>query len=138
MKPVFRILMIVVAVVLGAFWYVHWSRTRAMNSGEVFVREQSSNRTTRPNQEMAENEADGAGPSAFQSQDGVATLPASDTISRNPPNGIVVAHPGRYQLYRQGDITWRLDTNSGDACVLFATETQWRKTLVYDHGCGGH
>ena len=29
-----------------------------------------------------------------------------------------------------------MDTTSGKACVLFATEAMWRKPLVYDHGCG--
>jgi hypothetical protein len=134
MKPIFRILMIVAAVAVSAVWYVHWSRTRALNSGEVFVREDSGDRSS-PNQsahpqEMADNS------DSSRSQD-VATLPGSDTLSRNPPNGIVVPHPGKYQLYRQGDITWRMDTNSGDACILLATEAQWHKTLVYDHGCGG-
>jgi hypothetical protein len=140
MKPIFRILMIVAAVAVSAVWYVHWSRTRALNSGEVFVREdsgdksrpESANQPSHP-QEMADNRGD-----TSSSQDNVATIPTSDTINRNPPNGVVVARPGRYQLYRQGDITWRMDTNSGDACILFATQAQWHKTLVYDHGCGSH
>ncbi len=130
--------MIVAAVAVSAVWYVHWSRTRALNSGEVFVREDSGDKsrpesTNQPahSQEMADNRGD-----VSRSQDNVETIPTSDTISRNPPNGIIVARPGRYQLYRQGDITWRMDTNSGDACILFATEAQWHKTLVYDHGCG--
>jgi hypothetical protein len=42
---------------------------------------------------------------------------------------------GKYQLYRQGDITWRLNTDTGWACVLFATDAQWRKARVYQQGC---
>jgi len=42
---------------------------------------------------------------------------------------------GKYQLYRQGDITWRLNTETGWACVLFATDAQWHKTRVYQNGC---
>jgi hypothetical protein len=137
MKPIFRILMIVAAVAVSAVWYVHWSKTRALNSGDVFVREDSgdksrpgsANQSAHP-QEMADNS------DSSRAQDNVATIPTSDTISRNPPNGIIIPRPGQYQLYRQGDITWRMDTNSGDACILLATEAQWHKTVVYDHGCG--
>ena len=135
MKPIARIVMIVVAVVVGAAWYVHWSRNRALNSGDVFVRDgdktrpetpESGNQSAHP-QEMADN---GAGASGS-----AANLPASDTLRRNPPNGVVQARPGRYQLYRQGDITWRMDTDTGESCVLLATQAQWSKTIVYDHGC---
>ncbi len=65
-----------------------------------------------------------------------ATIPPGDTISPNPPNGEVFAGKGRYQLYRQGNITWRLDTDTGRACVLFATDEEWRKPKVYRTGCG--
>jgi hypothetical protein len=71
-----------------------------------------------------------------QTQSPVYTLPATESLSRNPPNRTVLAGTGRFELYRQGDITWRMDTASGKACVLFATEAMWRKPLVYDHGCG--
>jgi hypothetical protein len=59
----------------------------------------------------------------------------TDTIKPNPPNGMVFAGSGRFQVYRQGDLTWRLDTDSGQACVLFATNEEWRKPQVYQHGC---
>jgi hypothetical protein len=148
MKPIIRMVAIVVVVIVGTVWYVHWSKNRALNSGDVFVRDQAGDKAkletpattpARPAQpqEVADNGAEGAGASSrLQSQEPVATLPASDTISRNPPNGLIVAGAGRFQLYRQGDITWRMDTSTGAACVLFATEAQWRKTLVYEHGCG--
>jgi hypothetical protein len=65
-----------------------------------------------------------------------AAIPASDTIRRNPPNGQIFAGSGRFQLYRQGDITWRLDTQTGHACILFATDAQWSQARVFGHGCG--
>lgn len=65
-----------------------------------------------------------------------ANVPAGDTISPNPPNGMVFAGSGRYQLYRQGNITWRLDTETGRSCVIFATDEEWRKPRVYRAGCG--
>ena len=65
-----------------------------------------------------------------------ATVPGSDTISPNPPNGMVFSGSGRYQLYRQGNITWRLDTETGRSCVIFATDEEWKKPRVYKAGCG--
>ena len=63
-------------------------------------------------------------------------VPETDSISPNPPNGMTFAGSGRYQLYRQGNITWRLDTESGRTCILFATDEEWRKPKVYKAGCG--
>lgn len=72
-----------------------------------------------------------------QSQQPVTgAAPASDTISPNPPNGMTFSGSGRYQLYRQGNITWRLDTETGRSCVVFATDDEWRKPRVYYAGCG--
>ena len=65
-----------------------------------------------------------------------ATAPGSDTISPNPPNGMAFAGSGRYQLYRQGNLTWRLDTETGRSCVIFATDEEWKKPRVYKAGCG--
>jgi hypothetical protein len=42
---------------------------------------------------------------------------------------------GKYQWYRQGDITWRIDTANGDTCIDFATMEQWARPIVYSHGC---
>jgi hypothetical protein len=43
---------------------------------------------------------------------------------------------GKYQLYRQGNITWRVDTETGKSCILFATDEEWKKPTVYRAGCG--
>ena len=67
-----------------------------------------------------------------------ATAPNTDTIGPNPTNGMTFAGSGRYQLYRQGNITWRLDTETGLSCVIFATDEEWRKPRVYKAGCGRH
>lgn len=69
-------------------------------------------------------------------QPATGTVPATDTISPNPPNGMTFSGSGRYQLYRQGNITWRLDTETGRSCVIFATDEEWRKPRVYRTGCG--
>jgi hypothetical protein len=66
-------------------------------------------------------------------QDGTS---AGDTISPNPPNGMVFEGKGKYQLYRQGNLTWRLNTETGQSCILFATDDEWKKPKVYRAGCG--
>jgi hypothetical protein len=149
MGRIFGILAILIAVGLGASWYVHRARIRALNSGDVFVREQSSD-TVKPaapsgapaNQPAPPPEiatTNGAPAPAAQPQTQASlTVPASDTIPRNPPNGAVFAGAGKYQLYRQGDITWRVDTETGAACILFATDAQWSRVRVYQHGCGSN
>ena len=63
--------------------------------------------------------------------------PAADSVAPNPPNGMTFGGSGHYQLYRQGDLTWRLNTDTGDTCVIFATDEEWHKPKVYKAGCRG-
>ena len=65
----------------------------------------------------------------------VAAVPVTDTIPPNPPNGMIFSGSGPFQLYRQGNLTWRVDTGSGRSCILFATDAEWRKPRVYQRGC---
>jgi hypothetical protein len=65
-------------------------------------------------------------------------LPVADSIAPNPPNGTAFAGSGQYQWYRQGNLTWRVDTQSGTNCIAFATDEEWRKPRVRAHGCGNH
>lgn len=166
MRRIFWILIIIMIVATGgSAWFLHRAKVRALNSGNVHARDQSGSRTglqtagtqtagkqtsgtqtsgteatgtvipgqtARPGQTGADKPAQAAVPV----EDGLAPPPASDSIRRNPPDGRVFAGSGKYQIYRQGDITWRLNTETGAACVLFATEAEWRKTQVYRHGCG--
>ncbi|SDF35796.1 hypothetical protein [Terriglobus roseus] len=64
-----------------------------------------------------------------------AATPATDSISANPTNGMAFTGSGKYQVYRQGNLTWRVDTETGRTCILFATMEEWRKPIVYQHGC---
>jgi len=64
-----------------------------------------------------------------------AGLPVTDSIPRDPPIGMAFGGSGKYQWYRQGDITWRIDTVNGAACIDFATMDQWARPIVYSHGC---
>jgi hypothetical protein len=65
-----------------------------------------------------------------------AGLPASDTESPNAPNGMRFGGSGNYQWYRQGNLTWRIDTATGRSCIIYATMEEWRKEIVMSHGCG--
>jgi hypothetical protein len=142
MKRIFGIVAIMIALALATTWYMHRAKTRAMNSGQVFVLTQPGEPARpltpsvqpAPTQEIVSN-AGVQGP-GISSQQPVTALRTSDTISRNPPNGALFSGSGKYQLYRQGDITWRLDTETGEACILLATDAQWSKTRVFRHGCG--
>jgi hypothetical protein len=64
-----------------------------------------------------------------------AALPDSDSIAPNPPNGTVFTGTGPYTWYRQGNITWRVDSVTGSSCIAFATMEEWQKRIVYTHGC---
>lgn len=59
----------------------------------------------------------------------------TDSQSPNAPNGMAFAGTGRFQVYRQGNLTWRVNTETGSTCILFATNEEWRKPIVYHHGC---
>ena len=151
MQRIFRLLLVASAIIVGGLWFVHWSNTRALNSGQVHVRQQpvenaksgtpqngadqadsAANQSAMP-QEVASNAGDQLRPQ----NEPIATIPASESLSSHPPSGIVATGSGKFELYRQGDLTFRLNTETGDACVLFATETEWSKALVYEHGCNG-
>jgi hypothetical protein len=147
MQRIFRLLLVAAAIVLGALWLVRWQKTRALNSGEVHVRQQSGDKAsteTASVNEPTRSQDTASAPEASEAdqprphQENVASLPAAETIRRNPPNGLVAAGTGRFQLYRQGDLTFRLNTETGESCVLFASEALWRNPLVYEHGCASH
>jgi hypothetical protein len=42
---------------------------------------------------------------------------------------------GRYQIYRSGYRTWRLDTSTGSTCILLAPEEEWKKPDISVQGC---
>ena len=66
-----------------------------------------------------------------------SSMPVTDSESPNSPNGMRYGGSGtRFQWYRQGNLTWRVDSSSGSTCVAFATMEEWRKPIVYQHGCG--
>src|SRR5258708_4614361 len=46
MRRIVAILLLVVGVALGIFWYVQRAKTRALNSGDVYVRERPGENPT--------------------------------------------------------------------------------------------
>lgn len=145
MRRILGIVAIIIGVSLAVPWYIHRARLRALNSGDVFVREmpadEASPKTAAPAPSIAQHTqpqlatVPNATSPAVASSQPVAPIPSSDSIPRNPPNGMLFAGGGKFQLYRQGDITWRLNTETGQACILFATDAQWGRNRVYQHGC---
>jgi hypothetical protein len=63
-------------------------------------------------------------------------LPTHDSEPPNAPNGMRFAGSGIYQWYRQGNLTFRIDTSTGRSCIIYATKKLWRDPLVYSNGCG--
>jgi hypothetical protein len=161
-----RILLIAVIVIVAGFLYLGYTSYdagRAVSNGTVYSNDtQSAKRKSEspsadshddktsgqtvvyPTPSSSSTQASAVGvPSDQTTQPGTtgggtqaSGAPASDSISPNPPNGMTFSGTGRYQLYRQGDITWRLDTNTGQSCVIFATDEQWKKPRVFRAGCG--
>ena len=62
-------------------------------------------------------------------------LPGGDSLTPNAPNRVAFGGTGKYMWYRQGDLTWRVDSNTGASCIAFATLEQWARPIVYQNGC---
>ena len=151
-----RIIMVIVVVliILGitSYAYSHY-RDRRVESGEVVdeagtvVGSNGSAPVRTPTRSDATDSGsdDAPGPQSRRTafspttvlpmQSSMNSAPVTDTISPNPPNGTVFAGTGKYQVYRQGDLTWRVNTADGTTCILFATEEQWRRPVVYRNAC---
>jgi len=99
------------------------------NSGTVYAKKTDpAPATTAPAVPVASN---GSSSSSSSSGDG-----GSYTLPSNSPNGMAFAGKGEYQWYRQGNITYRLNTKTGSSCIAYATMEEWRKPIVLEHGCG--
>ncbi len=64
------------------------------------------------------------------------SVPATDSQAANAQNGQRFSGSGAYLVYRQGNITYRLDTTTGHSCIIYATMEEWRKPIVMSNGCG--
>ncbi len=133
--------------VLGVFVYVAYSGYRSHQSsfGDVSAGSSSESaaragRTSGVESSAAPSGAQVPVPEAGDAEQGAGSTarpaaPSTDTISPNPPNGMTFGGGGHFQLYRQGDLTWRLNTESGETCILFATNEEWRQPRVRRSAC---
>ena len=154
-KGIWLILLIVVVIVVAMWASNNMTKNSGMNSGEVTRRVQTGDSAvpetappvqTQQTQQVGAPVATPDGTTAGTPNvapygtavppDGYVIPPATDTIPRDPPNGERFVGRGKYQLYRQGDITWRLNTETGQTCIVFATDAEWRKPKVFAQGCG--
>lgn len=145
---------IVVILVIGTLWYAYRKRTSQAGDGAVQFEDNSAALTDETKSSSSSAATTVSTPSDTTKRNIVqpstnvqpaltgtntttvaAAVPASDSISPNPANGVAFSGTGKFQVYRQGNLTWRVDTESGHTCVLFATMEEWRKPLVYQHGC---
>jgi hypothetical protein len=102
-----------------------------MTTGEVIPDpgdRDPENRTATPEKPIAQDLMEAA------SKPAVSALHQALKQSPLPP-ALSETSPGRFQVYRQGHLTWRIDTATGDTCVLLATHAEWRKPQVYQNGC---
>jgi hypothetical protein len=161
MPKIFRLLLVAAVIIIAIVWFGHWSKTRG-NRGAVQVRNQTPNgapKSTAPEAAAAlPGAANPAAPTATADQSTapqevasataegpvmvpqhpgpITEQPAANALSPHPASGFVTPAAQKFALYRQGDLTYRLNTQSGQACVLLATDALWQKPLVYQHGCG--
>jgi hypothetical protein len=140
-----RAIFIVLLLVVGLFLYLGYTSydsKRAGVSGDVFPvtsKAKAGPSVTAPAPEQTElNPSSAAGGQMMPATPETAQggISDGDTVNPNPPNRLLFAGAGRYQLYRQGNITWRLDTTTGKTCIVFATDEEWKKPKVFRNGCG--
>ncbi len=60
---------------------------------------------------------------------------ATDSQPANAPNDVRFGASGIFQWYRQGNLTYRVNTRTGSSCVAYATLEEWRKPYVTHHRC---
>src|ERR1700739_4564421 len=128
--------LIAFALVLALLVYIGYqgySTKRAGGTGDVFSGDGSPKVVTREDSGTSEGErvvypstppqaeqpraqpaaVQGAAQTTQSQQPVPANAPGTDTINPNPPDGVRFGGSGRYQLYRQGDITWHPKTRKG-------------------------
>ena len=134
----------IIVLVIGSIWlYNTYGHKDQLGSGLVISHdsdakdspEPTTATSTQPPPTSATTPQQPAQPTPQPAAKPSAALPVSDTIDRNPPNGTVYTATGDYTWYRQGNITWRVNSKTGASCIAFATLEEWQKRIVYTHGC---
>lgn len=128
------------AVVLIVLWfgyasYMNWRKSHSMSNGEITSADDAASRSATTSSDTPSSTASAAPSPSTQPIVIQPSAPAMDSQQPNAVNGSRFAGSGKYQVYRQGNITYRVDTESGQECVLLATDEEWRKPRVYERGC---
>ena len=145
---IFLVLLILASAAAGWSYYAH-HRAGAFGDGAVFatpgaaaqedaaVGDDAAAAGPSPADTASRSEtASQALPSGSPSTEfPVRETPAGDTLASISATGPGFAGATKFQWYREGNLTWRLNTENGAACVAFATLEEWRKPIVYGHGC---
>lgn len=66
---------------------------------------------------------------------GEYTLIKNDELSLLKSQADLGKGVGRYQIHREGFRTWRLDTSTGQICLLLTAEADWKKPDIAIQGC---
>ena len=140
LKRAFIGVLVLVAAVFLYIGYSSYDAGRGAASAATSTTVSAKSRTADEPISTAPATAEGAEVTSAGAADtpaaaGGVTPPATDTVQPNPPNGMTFGGSGHFQLYRQGNLTWRLNTDTGESCIVFATEEEWRKPQVYRAGC---
>ena len=142
LKTVVTGLLILIVAVFGFVGYSSYSAKRNTITDDVYNSGVPVSATTSPATRESPVLTSGAPggrqiPSAGEAVSHGDGAPLPDTLPSQPPEGGKFGAGGKYQLYRQGDITWRLNVDTGESCILLATDEEWHKERVYRSGCGG-
>jgi len=131
-----------VAIVLLWFGYVsytNWRKSHSMANGEITSVSDGSTQTSAPAASEPEKPKTTIAPAPPSSSTQPIVIqpsaPLTDSQQPNAVNGARFAGSGKYQVYRQGNITYRIDTETGQECILLATNEEWKKPSVYQRGC---
>jgi cytoskeletal protein RodZ len=132
-----------VAIVLLWFGYVgytNWRNSHSMANGEITSvndggAQTSAPAASEPEKPKTTTTTTAAPSSATQPIVIQPSAPPTDSQQPNAVNGARFAGSGKYQVYRQGNITYRIDTETGQECILLATNEEWKKPQVYGRGC---
>lgn len=133
-KRIIGIAVVAILIVGGYFWYKNHKANQDAMNGEIYSNDLTPGSVSRSGEASRAVAKPIPGTSANTSSNGL-TIPTTDSIPANPPNGAAFSGSGKFQVYRQGNLTWRVNTETGESCVLFATEDEWRKPIVFNHGC---
>lgn len=90
-----------------------------------------------PNGELAlNNVSDSEYESVQKLRGGQYTLVANQELAELKKEAELGKSVGRYQINKEGFRTWRLDTATGQICLLLTSDDDWKKPGIAAQACG--